>query len=371
MSRRIRRTPYTDKVEGCGVRGFSVVNHMLLPKAFQPSVEQDYWHLSEHVQLWDVSCQRQVELRGADAAHLAQWMTPRDLRRAKIGQCLYVPLIDENGGMVNDPILLKLAEDHFWLSIADSDVLLWAKGLALGAKLNVTVREPDVSPLAVQGPKAEDLMASVFGEAIRQLKFFRFARFPFCNTKQVIARSGYSRQDGFEIYLNDGQLGACLWDTLWDAGQAFNVTPGCPNLTDRVEAGLLSYGNEMTRDNNPLECGLERYCQLDGSIDFIGREALLKIQRAGVERMIRGVLFDGGACPPCGKPWPVIAAGSAGERIGQITTASYSPRFQRNVGLSMIQRGYWQAGQRVSVMSSDGKERSGEVALLPFQAAQR
>ena len=168
MSRRIRRTPYTDRVEANGVTGFSVVNHMLLPKAFGRSVEDDFVHLRTHVQIWDVSCQRQVEIAGPDAARLVQWMTPRDISRAAIGQCLYVPLIDEHAGMINDPVLLKLADDRFWLSIADSDVLLWAKGLAIGRGLDVSVEEPDVSPLAVQGPKAEDLMASVFGDAVRE-----------------------------------------------------------------------------------------------------------------------------------------------------------------------------------------------------------
>lgn len=366
MSRRIRRTPYTDRVEAHGVRGFSVVNHMLLPKAFQSSVEEDYWHLSEHVQLWDVSCQRQVELRGKDAARLAQWMTPRDLSRAKVGQCLYVALVDDEGGMVNDPVLLKLAEDRFWLSVADSDVLLWAKGLALGAELDVSVSEPDVSPLAVQGPKAEDLMAKVFGEAIRTVRFFRFAEFEFQGTRQVISRSGYSNQDGFEIYLNDGSLGSSLWDTLWKAGQEFNVAPGGPNLIDRVEAGLLSYGNEMTRENNPLECGMEDYCHLDGSIAFIGRDALQLIKKRGVQRLIRGVFFDGDPCPPCTKPWAVKAGDAEDVQIGQITTAIYSPRFRRNIGLSMIERGYWDPRQVVTVLSTDGEQRAGTVTALPY-----
>jgi dimethylsulfoniopropionate demethylase len=188
MSRRIRRTPYTDRVEAHGVTGFSVVNHMLLPKAFGRSVAEDFVHLREHVQIWDVSCQRQVEIAGPDAARLVQWMTPRDISRAVVGQCLYVPLVDEKAGMVNDPVLLKLAEDRYWLSIADSDVLLWAKGLAIGRGLDVEVDEPDVSPLAIQGPKATALMASVFGEGIRALGFFRFGMFDFRGTRQVIAR---------------------------------------------------------------------------------------------------------------------------------------------------------------------------------------
>jgi len=174
MSRRIRRTPYTDRVEAAGVRGFSVVNHMLLPKAYASSVEEDYWHLREHVQMWDVSCQRQVAIQGPDAERLVQWMTPRDISKARVGDCLYVPIIDEQAGLINDPVLLKLADDNFWLSIADSDVLLYAKGLALGAGFDVQVTEPDVSPLAVQGPKAEALLQELFGEFIADIKFFKF-----------------------------------------------------------------------------------------------------------------------------------------------------------------------------------------------------
>ena len=366
MSRRIRRTPYTDKVEAVGVRGFSVVNHMLLPKAFQKTVAEDYWHLREHVQIWDVSCQRQVEIQGPDAKRLVQWMTPRDIGRVQIGQCLYVPLVDEAGGIINDPVLLKLAEDQYWLSIADSDVLLWAKGLALGAGLDVQVTEPDVSPLSLQGPKAEDLMASIFGDSIREVDFFRFGLFDFQGTSQIIARSGYSKQGGFEIYLKDGSLGPALWDQLWKAGQAFEITPGCPNLIERIEGGLLSYGNEMTRENNPLECDLDKYCRLDGSVDFLGLAALQKIERQGAQRRIRGVLFDGDPCPPCGKPWPVM---SAGVRIGQITSAAYSPRFGRNVGLSMIETGYWDRGQKVIVESADGQSRAGEISALPFSGS--
>ncbi|MEM7347633.1 MAG: dimethylsulfoniopropionate demethylase, partial [Chloroflexota bacterium] len=174
VSRRQRATPYTPRIEALGVSDYSIVNRTILPKGFGRTVDEDYWHLRTHVQLWDVSCQRQVELRGPDAARLVQWMTPRDLRQVEIGQCLYAPMIDANGGMINDPIILKLADDHYWLSIADSDVKLWAKGLAQGYGFNVSIDEPDVSPLAVQGPKSDDLMSKVFGEQVRDIRFFRF-----------------------------------------------------------------------------------------------------------------------------------------------------------------------------------------------------
>jgi dimethylsulfoniopropionate demethylase len=367
MSRRIRRTPYTNSVEACGVRGFSVVNHMLLPKAFETSVEEDYWHLREHVQIWDVSCQRQVEIKGQDAMRLVQWMTPRDVSKVEIGDCLYVPLVDQNGGMINDPVLLKIADNHYWLSIADSDVLLWAKGLAYGAGMEISIDEPDVSPLAVQGPKAEDLMVDIFGEAIRKIGFFKYGRFDFQGTSQVIARSGYSKQGGFEIYLDDGALGTDLWKTIWEAGQKYNIKPGCPNLIERIEGGLISYGNEMTRENNPLECGLAEYCDLEGGIDFIGRKALQNVVANGAQRLMRGIKFEGGKCPVCSIPWPVLVDTPSGRiQIGQVTSAIYSPRLEKIVGQSMIKKGYWEAGQPVIVVSSDNIERLGEVVVMPF-----
>lgn len=367
VSRRIRATPYTANVEALGVSGYTVVNHTILPKGFQKSVEEDYWHLKQHVQIWDVGCQRQVELKGLDAAKLAQLMTPRDLSQARVGQCLYAPLVDQNGNMLNDPVILKLAEDRFWLSIADSDILLWAKGLALGMSLDVDITEPDVWPLAVQGPKSYDLMTAVFGQSIRDLKFFQFDYFDFDQLPLLIARSGYSKQGGFEIYLDKPSLGPALWDVLWQAGQSLSISPGCPNLIERVEGGLLSYGNDFTMANNPFECGFDEYCQIDSDIDFIGKAALQKIAAQGRERLIRGVIFDGGNCPPCQHPWPLTVAG---EFVGEISTAIWSPRFERNVALAMLESGFWEAGTQVEVASSDGLIRRGFVTDLPVKDEQ-
>ena len=363
MSCRIRRTPYTDRVEQAGVRGFSVVNHMLLPKAFGPTVEEDYWHLREHVQIWDVSVQRQVQITGHDAAALVQWMTPRNITKARIGDCFYIPIIDAKGGMINDPVMLKLAEDQFWLSIADSDVLLYAMGLALGRDMDVDIIEPDVNTLAIQGPKAEDLLASVFGDHIRDIGFFKYGWIEFKGTRQLIARSGYSRQGGFEIYLQGGHLGPALWDTIWEAGLPFNILPGCPNLIERIEGGLFSYGNEMTRENNPFEIGHGKFCVVDGSIDYIGRSALQKIAAKGVGREIRGITFGGDPCPTCSQPWPVFAAN---QQVGQITSGIWSPRLKTNIGQSMIDRDFWKPGQAIKVVLPNGDMRSGNVVALPI-----
>tara|TARA_B100002051_G_scaffold196565_1_gene186444 strand:- start:15 stop:1157 length:1143 start_codon:yes stop_codon:yes gene_type:complete len=371
MSRRIRRTPFTNKVEKCGVSDFTVVNHMLLPKGYRNSVEEDYWHLNKYVQIWDVSCQRQVQIFGPDAEKLVQKMTPRSIKNMETGKCFYIPIIDENAGMINDPVLLKLDDDMFWISIADSDILLWAKGLALGSNFNVNIIEPDVYPLAVQGPKSEELMVSLFGEDIKKIKFFNFKIFDFLGTKQIIARSGYSKQDGFEIYFKGFEehfdrieLGEKLWDTIWEAGQKFNISPGCPNLIDRIEAGLLSYGNDFTKDNNPLECNLDRYCNENDNHEFVGKEALKKIKLQGIKQKIRGIIFDGEPYSPNGKLLNVFS--EKNNKIGQITSGIYSPSLKKNIGLSMILKDYWDIGQNVVVETIDKRKIKGVITTLPF-----
>ena len=365
MSRRIRRTPFTARVEALGVQGFTVVNHMLLPKAFQHSIEDDYWHLREHVQIWDVSCQRQIEIHGIEAARLVQWMTPRNISKAKVGDCLYVPLVDNNGGMINDPIILKLAEDRYRLSIADSDVLLWAKGLALGSAMDVSVEELDVSSLAIQGPQSENLVAMAFGEEYRKISHFKFDMCKFSDRTHLISRTGYSSQDGFEIYVEGSDIGPTMWDRLWEVGRPFNIRAGCPNLIDRVEAGLLSYGNEMTRKENPLECGLEAYCDLSASTSCIGMNALRSIALTGISRRIMGLQFDGDKCPVCAEPWPVTSPHGR-NKVGMVTSAVWSPRLKVNIALAMIDQNYWNAGEPLLVQSAEGKKREAIVCDLPF-----
>ncbi len=239
-SRRLRRTPFSDGVEAAGVKAYTVYNHMLLPTVFR-SVEEDYRHLKSAVQVWDVACERQVELRGPDAGRLMQMLTPRDLRKMLPGQCFYVPIVDETGGMLNDPVAVKLADDRWWISIADSDLLYWVKGVAQGWRLDVLVDEPDVSPLAVQGPKAEELMARVFGDAVRGVRFFRFGWFEFQGRSLVVARSGYSKQGGFEIYVEGGDIGMPLWNVLMEAGRDLDVLGGMsqPDRADRGRAPVL------------------------------------------------------------------------------------------------------------------------------------
>ena len=360
-SRRVRRTPFTERVEAAGLSGYTVYNHMLLATSFA-SLEDDYAHLKEYVQIWDVSVERQVEVSGPDAHALATLMSARDLRAAVPGKCYYAPLTDANGGMLNDPIALCLAADRFWFSIADSDVLYWALGLAEGKGLNVEISEPDVSPLAIQGPLSEKLMESVFGPDVCQLKFFNFGYFDWRGHSLLIARSGWSKQGGFEIYLHDSALGLQLWDDIWQAGEPFSLRAGCPNLIERIEGGLLSYGNDMTRADTPLHCGLDKYCSLDSDVEFIGKSALLRQRDAGVTRALAGLKLEGAPIKPVADTAP-CRLGEAD--CGYITSAVFSPDFDSNLAIAMLSSEISRDGQTIEAFI-DGQWRKAVCTSLPF-----
>ena len=290
-SRRLRSTPYTDRVEAQGVTGYTVYNHMLLPVSFK-SIESDYEHLKKFVQVWDVAAERQVQISGKDSAKLVQLMTCRDLSKSQVGKCYYAPLIDDQANLVNDPIINKLADDKWWLSIADSDVIFFAKGLAAGNKFDVEITEPNVNILDVQGPLSDNLMAKIFGEEIRQLKFFNFKYYEFKGNKYFIARSGWSKQSGFEIYVEENKAGQDLFDYLFEYGKEFNVKAGCPNLIERIESALLSYGNDFDNRDNPFEANFDKFVNLESDVNFLGKEKLKKIRQNGIKRKLMGVKID-------------------------------------------------------------------------------
>ncbi|MEM7379138.1 MAG: dimethylsulfoniopropionate demethylase [Pseudomonadota bacterium] len=366
FSRRIRNTPFTSRVLAGGVQSFTAYNHMLLPSWFR-GVEADYWHLCEHVQVWDVSAERQVEIAGPDATKLIQWMTPRDLSLAKDDQCFYVPLCDEQGRMVNDPIAIKHSDDRWWLSIADSDVLLWARGLAQGAGLNVTVDEPDICPVAVQGPKAEELMARVFGDAVRDIRFFRYKHLDWQGHRFLVARSGWSHQGGFEIYVNHPARGQALWDTLFEHGQDLDVGHGCPNQIERMEAGLLSFGSDMDLTTTPLQCGLDKYCHLDRDIESMSLPALRLQREFGVPSRLVGVIAEGVPSAPKAIAPPLLLHG---EPVGDVTSQCLSARWDAWLGFAMLDAEHIEAtlgsGAALELDTGDGRAPA-RVVELPFK----
>ena len=360
-SRRLRSTIYSSRIENQGVTSYTIYNHMLLPAGFEGGLEETYEHLKNHVQVWDVAAERQIEIKGKDAYQLVQLMTCRDLSNAKDGKCYYCPIIDENGGMINDPVVLKFSDEKWWISIADSDVMLFAKGLAIGKKLEVSISEPDVNIMAVQGPKAFNLLEKIFGKEILDLKFYNFKYFNFQSTKHLIARSGWSKQGGVEIYVENSQSGLELYDLLFEQGKEFNVKPGCPHLIERIEGALLSYGNDMDINDNPLECGLEKFVNLDTNIEFLGKDNLIKIKNSGIEKKLMGVKIN----------LDKINLRSAinltidDKIIGEIRSAVFSPTFNKVIGIAMINKPYFTNKGNFDILIYS-KKYVGEICDIPF-----
>ena len=360
-SRRLRGTPYTTRIEKQGVTAYTIYNHMLLPAAFG-SIEDSYHHLKQYVQIWDVAAERQVEISGKDSAKLVQLMTCRDLSKSKDGRCYYCPIIVDNAGLINDPVVLRLNENKWWVSLADSDVILFAKGLAIGNKFDVKIFEPDVDIMAIQGPKSFELMEKVFGDKIVNLKFFGFDYFEFGGDKHLIARSGWSKQGGYEIYVEHNVSGLKLYDHLFEIGKEFNIKPGCPNLIERIESGLLSYGNDIDNGDNPYECGFDKYINIDSEVDFLGKEKLKKIKSEGIEKKLMGVMLDIDKISITGS---LDLSDQDNNIIGELRSACYSPHFKKVIGIAMMKKSHWNIDQNVKA-SINGDICSGKVCDLPF-----
>ena len=358
----VRKSPFSDAALRWGARGFSVYNHMYIPRDFGDPV-QNFWNLVNEAILCDVAVERQVEITGKDAARFTQYLSCRDLSTCEVGQCKYVLLTDQDGGVINDPILLKLAEDHFWLSIADSDVLLWAKGVAATSGMQVTVREPDVSPLQLQGPRSRDILRAAFGDAPADLKYYRFMEVDWNGVPLIISRTGWSSELGYEIFLRDGSYGDDLWEYLMQVGQPMGLHPGHTSSIRRIEAAMLSYHADMTLANNPFELGMDRLVDLDMDADFVSKAALQKIAGEGVKQRQVGLIFDG--APITGSNddfWPIKVAG---QKVGYVTSAVYSPRLEQNIALALIETGHAEIGTQISLETSFGG-RTGVISPKPF-----
>ena len=360
-SARLRPSPYFQATVAEGVTQFTTYNHMLMPTSYGHP-EQEYWRIIKGVSLWDVAVERQVQLRGPDAGRLAQILAPRDLSRCQVGQGKYVPLCNHDGVLINDPILLKLADDLYWLSIADSNIWFWAQAIAAERGLNVVVSEPDVSPLAVQGPMAEDVVAHVCGDWVRGMKYFWFRETEISGIPVVVARSGWSKQGGFEVYLRDGTRGTALWNIFREAGAAWGIGPGNPNWCERIESGLISYGGDTDAQTNPYEVRMGKYLSLDVPDDTIGIQALRRIHAQGPKRHSLGIILQGDAPLSPGFSWNPIL--QDGVKVGDLTNVVFSYRLHKNIGFALIARDCAIGAPVETVLQ--GQKIAGQLCDLPF-----
>lgn len=358
----IRKSPFFDATVRWGAKGFSVYNHMYIPRDFGDP-EQNFWNLVNDAILCDVAVERQVEITGPDAARFTQMLTPRDLSKMAVGQCKYVLITNADGGILNDPILLRLAENHFWISLADSDILLWAQGVAVNSGLDVTIREPDVSPLQLQGPKSGLIMQELFGESIMDLKYYWLREVDLDGIPLIVSRTGWSSELGYELYLRDGSRGDELWEKIMVAGMDHGLKPGHTSSIRRIEGGMLSYHADADINTNPFELGFDRLVNLDMEADFIGKAALKRIKEEGVRRKQVGLIIDGE--PMKGPNTTFWGINKDGETIGKVTSAVYSPRLEQNIALAMVDIAHVEIGTGVEVVSGSGP-KTARLVEFPF-----
>lgn len=358
----IRKSPYFDATVRWGAQGFSVYNHMYIPRDFGDP-EQNFWNLVNEAILCDVGVERQVEITGPDAAKFTQMLTPRDLSTMAVGQCKYILITNAEGGILNDPILLRLAENHFWISLADSDILLWAQGLAINSGMDVTITEPDVSPLQLQGPQSGLIMQELFGESIMDLRYYWLREMDLDGIPLVVSRTGWSSELGYEIYLRDSAYGDALWERIMAAGMQYGLKPGHTSTIRRVEGGMLSYHADADMHTNPYELGFDRLINVDMEADFIGKAALRRIRDEGVTRKQVGLVLDGD--PLKGPNTTFWSIHKDDENIGKVTSAVYSPRLEKNIALAMVAVEHANIGAEVEVLTNSGPARA-TVVERPF-----
>ncbi len=358
----IRKSPYFNATVRWGAKGFSVYNHMYIPRDFG-NPEQNFWNLVNAAILCDVAVERQVEVTGPDAAAFVQMLTPRDLSKMAVGQCKYILITNADGGLLNDPILLRLAENHFWISLADSDIMLWAQGVAVHSGLDVRICEPDVSPLQLQGPNSGEIMKALFGESIGDLRYYWLRELELEGIPLLVSRTGWSSELGYEIYLRDAAYGSELWERIMAAGAAFGLKAGHTSSIRRIEGGMLSYHADADIHTNPFELGLDRLVNLDIEANFIGKSALRRIKAKGVERKQVGLILDG--APLRGPNTSFWTITDKQETIGKVTSAVFSPRLQKNIALAMVSADYTALGSELRVLVRE-QQRSALVVERPF-----
>jgi glycine cleavage system aminomethyltransferase T len=357
---RLRKSPYFYASRRHGIQLYSVYNHMYHPRHYGDPVEE-YWHLLNGVTLWDVAVERQIEISGPDAFEFTNLIVARDLNKCAVEQCKYVFLCLPDGGIINDPVLLRVEENRFWLSLADSDVELWARGVAHNSGHDVTIKEIDVAPVQVQGPKSKDVMVDLFGDSILDIPYYYMRPYEVNGMRVLVSRTGYTSELGFEIYLYEASKnGVALWEAVLEAGKPHGLEVIGPCHIRRIEGGILALGPgcDMWFDTNPYEVGMgyDWMVDLEAPGDFIGKEALAKIKAEGPKRKLVGVEIGGSNAGSYndGSMIDTFPVHKGGAVVGRITSACFSPRLEKNIGYAMVPTEHSDLGTELDVERPEG-----------------
>ena len=357
-----RKSPFFKSTQKYGAKAYDIYCHMYLPIYYDDPIKE-YWALINDVTLWDVSVERIVEITGPDASEFTNSLTCRDLSKCAVGQGKYMLVTSPNGGIVNDPVLLRLGENQWWMALANNDAGLYALGAAINSGLKVKVIEPEVYPLQVQGPKSLKVMKLLFGDKILQVRYYWTLETDLDGIPVVISRTGWTGEMGYEIYLRDPSRGNELWERIMEAGKPYNIRPIAPCEARKIEAGIMNHGQSMNIENNPYEImGFERLVE-DQSSDYIGKKALEKIKEGGVKKRLVGIKVElERTALSMEDAWPVY---KEGKQIGKITDLAWSPRLKQNIGYVWVPTSFSEPGVELEIQSTDGKLK-GVVTKIPF-----
>ena len=364
---RVRRSPYFEATCRYGAKAFTIYNHMYMPTSYTDPVTE-YWNLVNDVTLWDVACQRQIEISGPDAFRFMQLLTPRDMSKCQVGQCQYMLITDEEGGIVNDAVMLRLQPQQFWLSPGDGDVLFWVLGVAVNSGMDVNIVEPDVSPLQLQGPKSPYVARALFGDWALELKYYWLKETTLDGIPLVVSRTGWSGELGYELYLRDGRHGEQLWERVMEAGKPYSIAAIAPSTIRSIEGSLLSYLSDIKRSDNPFVLGIDRLVDLDRPDDFISKKALEKIKAEGVKRRLVGIEIHGEALNKSNAEFWQVSDGEL--EIGHVTRCVYSPRLEKNIGFANVPVAHAAIGSEFVLVTPSG-ERQATVCEAPWFPAQK
>lgn len=358
---RVRKSPFFDATVRDGAEAFTVYNHTYMATSYGDNV-RDYWSLVQDVTLWDVTCQRQIQVTGPDAYKLIEFLTPRDMSGCEVGMGQYILLTDEDGGIVNDAVMLRIEENEYWISPGDGDVIWWIKGVVVNSGFDVKVVDPNYSPLQLQGPKAPHVAYELFGDWALDLKYYRLQKTELDGIPLVVSRTGWSGEYCYEIYLLDGQYGAQLWDHIMQVGKKYKIAPITPSTIRSIEGGLLSYCSDITVDDNPWTIGMGHFVHFERAGDFVGQEALRKIADEGNKRLLVGVEIDGEPIEGNDAPWELHRDG---EKVGHVSRCAFSPRLEYNIGWANVPIEMSEVGNTFTLLTPAG-DRTATVCEAPW-----
>ncbi len=384
ISTRVRKSPYWHLSHKAGCWRATVYNRVYHPRGYvrpeDGGAMVEYSAIVNHVTMWNVAVERQIQVIGPDAEKFVNYVITRDATRIEPMHAKYVILCNQQGGVLNDPVLLRLSDDEFWFSLADSDIMLWLQGVNADNRYNVKISEIDVSPLQIQGPKSLALMTDLIGQEINHIPYYGLLEGQIAGRDVVVSQSGFSGENGYEIYLRDATLYAeDLWNTILDIGKKHSLMVIAPAHHRRIAAGILSWGQDMDFETLPFQCNLGYQVPRNKKTEYVGKEALENVRKQMEEgntpfkTTLVGMEFGGKQIDDYAPDFWLISGHEGGDPIGYVTSPWYSPELETNIAMGYVPCGMHSVGTKLQIHLPDeyaetpGFPVMAKVVEIPFR----